>query len=86
MGDLLQQLRNEAAELPENGDLVLRAADEIERLLAALKKSAETFADFEKGLKLLNRPLLAEACQIAGAAAREALREKSRDGPAECRS
>ena len=51
------------------------------RLRAALEKAAETFEDFEKGLKLLSRPLLAEACQIAGTAAREALRgEESRDG------
>lgn len=38
---------------------------ENEQLRAALTKAADTFEDFSKGLRLLNRPLLADACDIA---------------------
>lgn len=38
---------------------------ERDELLAALQKSADTFADLSKGLRLLNRPLIADACDLA---------------------
>ena len=51
------------------------AADEIERLTAALEKAADTFADLRKGFTMMQKPLLVASCQIAEEASREALRE-----------
>jgi len=42
-------------------------------LLDALEKNAATFEDFSKGLRLLERPLLAEACDVALKATLEAI-------------
>lgn len=54
---------------------------EARRLRAALEKAADTFADFNKGLRLLNRPLLADACEIAEKESRAALSGEPNSAP-----
>lgn len=74
---LIERLRGDLEFQRNKADSVvtLNSALEAERdrLRAALEKAADTFADFNRGLKLLNRPLLAEACEVAEKASREAL-------------
>lgn len=45
----------------------------VEGLAGALERAADTFADMEKAHRLLARPLMAEACAIAGHDARAQL-------------
>jgi hypothetical protein len=49
---------------------------ENRQLRDALEKAADTFADFNKGMRSLNRPLLADACEIAERESRAALIRK----------
>ena len=62
-----------AAQMREAADALARQQRVIERYRAAIENAAATFADFDKGLRLLNRPLLGDACTVAEAAMRAAL-------------
>jgi hypothetical protein len=49
------------------------AADEIDRLRAALNRSADTWHDFDMVLRAIGKPLMAESARIAEADARKVL-------------
>lgn len=53
----------------------LRAEADRDRLRIALERATATFADLTKGLRLLNRPLIADACELAEKECRTALTE-----------
>jgi hypothetical protein len=60
----------------EGGQLLLQASHELERFKTALRKARDTFHDFERVCKALNRPHMWEAAMIARAALENTLEEK----------
>ncbi len=50
--------------------------ERIERLQTALEKCIDTFDDLNRVLRLLGRPVLADACAVAADSSRSALKIK----------
>ncbi len=58
-----------------NAKLIVRAVNHADKLAKALRKSADTFNDLAKGLRLLRHGTMAHACDIAEQATRETIAE-----------
>ena len=79
MTDLVQRLRD-ARDLKTDErvreSLCGEAAAEIERLREALLKASDTLRDVGRTMRILQRPLIAEACELAEFASRVVLEPK----------
>lgn len=72
-GAVLPDFEPLRAEIDQHCRTNARLRAEVERLRAALAKAADTFADLQKGMTLMQHPLAAASCEIAERGCRAAL-------------
>ena len=52
--------------------------ERIEKLMSALEKCIDTFDDLERVLRLIGKPIMADACAVAADASRSALQNSEK--------